>query len=71
MKQHPEGTDRCSDGTIDRVVAQLVGSLTKHYTTLEKNNTATQRIIAEERRQFQSTLDKGEKKFMQLLAQQQ
>ena len=70
MKIHPEGQDWFANGTISKLLDSVFVTLEKHYSHLSTNKKITLHTIFEEMQQFQSTLDKGSKKFEEMLTAQ-
>jgi len=70
MKIHQEWQDWIQDGTLKKVLEEIISTLSLHYAHIGANKKFVTQTIFEEMQQFQSTLVKGEKKYEELLAQQ-
>ncbi len=70
MKIHLVAEDRIWTWILNKVLGELFDTLSKHYAHLSSNKKFVIETIFEEMKQFQSTLQKWEKKFEEFLWQQ-
>ena len=67
---HPDGENRVANGILKKILQGLVESLIGHYPHLKQNKNATIQVIFEEMKQFQSTIEKGEKRLQEMFDKQ-
>jgi len=71
LKMHREGENRITNGLVQKILEGVIDALIVHYPHLKQNKNATLRVIFEEMKQFQSTIDKGEKRLQEMFAKQE